>query len=185
MPSIYSPRSITLRRKRILFLYCNIGSAGALWTIDHFNEPVTNESVPLQPAIDAISVELPAGLIDEGESPAEAAIRELREETGYKQDESTTVNISEVSTPCADSPGELAAYQDITWTSETLASRPAASNPTIPSSLTSYLIGMSTESTIFVTVEITLPQGTGDFPTPKQNLDEGEFVSIFPFSIVI
>lgn len=29
-------------------------------------------------------VEFPAGLIDEGESPEEAAVRELREETGYQ-----------------------------------------------------------------------------------------------------
>jgi hypothetical protein len=36
---------------------------------------------------------------------------------------------------------------------------------------------MSTESTIFVTLEITLPEGNEDFPLPKQKLDEGEFVS--------
>ena len=38
-------------------------------------------------------------------------------------------------------------------------------------------VGMSTETTIFATVEIILPPGTEDFPTPTQKLDEGEFVS--------
>lgn len=36
-----------------------------------------------RPAIDAYTLELPAGLIDDGEDPVMAAIRELREETGY------------------------------------------------------------------------------------------------------
>ncbi|KAJ3773728.1 NUDIX hydrolase domain-like protein [Lentinula raphanica] len=39
-----------------------------------------------RPPIDKFIVELPAGLIDEGETPEQAAIRELEEETGYKAD---------------------------------------------------------------------------------------------------
>jgi len=33
--------------------------------------------------VDKMVIEVPAGLIDEGESAEEAAVRELREETGY------------------------------------------------------------------------------------------------------
>jgi ADP-ribose pyrophosphatase len=36
-----------------------------------------------RPAVDRYTVELPSGLIDPGETPAEAAARELVEETGY------------------------------------------------------------------------------------------------------
>lgn len=39
-----------------------------------------------RPPVDAHIIELPAGLIDEGETPESAAIRELEEETGYRAD---------------------------------------------------------------------------------------------------
>ncbi|KAJ7273410.1 NUDIX hydrolase domain-like protein [Mycena rebaudengoi] len=39
-----------------------------------------------RPPIDKFCIEMPAGLIDEGETPEQAAIRELEEETGFKAD---------------------------------------------------------------------------------------------------
>ena len=36
-----------------------------------------------RPAVDRYTVELPSGIVDAGETPAEAAGRELLEETGY------------------------------------------------------------------------------------------------------
>lgn len=36
-----------------------------------------------RPPINKVVIEVPAGLVDEGESAEESAVRELREETGY------------------------------------------------------------------------------------------------------
>lgn len=36
-----------------------------------------------RPPIDAVTIEVPAGLMDEGKTAAECALRELKEETGY------------------------------------------------------------------------------------------------------
>lgn len=54
-----------------------------------------------RPPVACDTIELPAGLIDAGESPQEAAVRELREETGYVASAAT----ARVSAPLPLSPG--------------------------------------------------------------------------------
>ena len=51
------------------------------------SHPTSGPSLLLQkqfrPPLDKVTIEVPSGLIDEGENPADCAIRELKEETGY------------------------------------------------------------------------------------------------------
>src|SRR5215831_7480540 len=44
-----------------------------------------------RPAVESVTLELPAGLVDAGTSPDETAIRELKEETGFVADRVTLV----------------------------------------------------------------------------------------------
>ncbi|KAL2142913.1 hypothetical protein VTI28DRAFT_621 [Corynascus sepedonium] len=46
--------------------------------------PATLLVVQYRPPLDSYTVEWPAGLVDEGETVEEAAVREFREETGYE-----------------------------------------------------------------------------------------------------
>ena len=39
-----------------------------------------------RPPINKVVIEVPAGLVDAGETAAQSAVRELREETGYRGD---------------------------------------------------------------------------------------------------
>jgi len=54
------------------------------------NDPQTPDKGPslllqkqFRPPIDKVTIEVPSGLVDAGEDPATAALRELKEETGY------------------------------------------------------------------------------------------------------
>jgi len=51
-----------------------------------------------RPAVGETFLELPAGIVEEGESFAEAGVRELAEETGYRAGEATTVETFWVAT---------------------------------------------------------------------------------------
>lgn len=50
---------------------------------DSFSGPEVVLQKQYRPPIGKIVIEVPAGLVDAGESPEQAAIRELKEETGY------------------------------------------------------------------------------------------------------
>lgn len=52
-----------------------ITDSGEIYLVEQYRKPC-----------DMISLEIPAGKLDEGEDPEECAIRELREETGLKTD---------------------------------------------------------------------------------------------------
>ena len=46
--------------------------------------PSTLLVIQYRPPLDAYTIEWPAGLIDKGETPEQAAVREFKEETGYE-----------------------------------------------------------------------------------------------------
>lgn len=75
---LLSPRN--LPRLTLLFLFFSTG-------------PEIILQKQYRPPIDKVMIEVPAGLVDEGETAEQAAVRELKEETGYvgKVTESTPV----------------------------------------------------------------------------------------------
>lgn len=62
---------------------CPIDGVGIVAILQKASGPELLLQKQYRPPINKIVVEVPAGLIDAGETPEECAIRELKEETGY------------------------------------------------------------------------------------------------------
>ncbi|KAF2845523.1 hypothetical protein T440DRAFT_543907 [Plenodomus tracheiphilus IPT5] len=66
---------------------CDIDGVGVAAILQDPNHPQSEPRIVLQkqwrPPVNATVIEVPAGLMDPGETPEECAIRELKEETGY------------------------------------------------------------------------------------------------------
>ncbi|KAJ9096410.1 hypothetical protein QFC21_005232 [Naganishia friedmannii] len=76
--------------------------------LDHPSKPLSTVILEqYRPPIENTVIELPAGLVDEGETPEEAAVRELIEETGYGGDGegAGTATVEDVSPILVSDPG--------------------------------------------------------------------------------
>ncbi|EAW17964.1 MutT/nudix family protein [Aspergillus fischeri NRRL 181] len=62
---------------------CEVDGVGIVTIIDKPTGPELLLQKQYRPPIDKVVIEVPAGLIDAGETVEECAVRELREETGY------------------------------------------------------------------------------------------------------
>ena len=62
------------------------GKREAVGIVASFDDDTVLMVKQYRPAVKKVTLEIPAGLIEDGEDPQEAALRELEEETGYKAD---------------------------------------------------------------------------------------------------
>ena len=84
--------------------------------------PSTLVILQYRPPVEAVCVEFPAGLIDEGETPEQAAVRELKEETGYEG------KVCDVSPTLSNQPGMTSANMQVLDCSPTIVSDPGLTN---------------------------------------------------------
>lgn len=62
---------------------CEIDGVGIVTILNKSSGPELLLQKQYRPPIDKVVIEVPAGLIDAGETPEQCAVRELKEETGY------------------------------------------------------------------------------------------------------
>jgi ADP-ribose pyrophosphatase len=84
--------------------------------------PSTLIILQYRPPVEATCVEFPAGLIDAGETPEQAAIRELKEETGYEG------KVCDITPVLSNQPGMTNATHQVLECSPTIVSDPGLTN---------------------------------------------------------
>jgi len=128
-----------------------------------------------RPPIDAICIEFPAGLIDAGEQPEQAALRELREETGY---------IGTLTSHCSPSPSPFASSTSLAASAAAAASttrstkKKSKKTPVPPATPVMYNDpGFCNTNLVMVHVDVdmSLPENRD----PKPQLEEGEHIECF------
>ena len=115
-----------------------------------------------RPPLNKCTIEVPSGLIDEGEDIATAALRELKEETGYV----ATIPNSD-SASCDDS--------------TTTATMPKSSDPVAESDPTGFIMwndpGFCNTNTRMLFVDVDLTDPANQDPVPE--LEENEYIETF------
>ena len=120
-----------------------------------------------RPPVSTVTIELPSGLIDEGESAGECALRELKEETGY------------IATIPSSSPSSSLSKND-------QASGLNSSNSTSALALTSaenFIMfndpGFCNTNTQIITVHVDVDDARNKPENLKPELEENEFIESF------
>jgi len=120
-----------------------------------------------RPPLDRVCIEIPAGLIDEGESPHTCALRELKEETGY------TGSIVPSSSSCSSS----SSSPTPNITTSTSPTNPTAS--TYPGITHFNDPGFTNTATHLIHVRVDLSHEGNKAPGTKTRLEENEHVDAF------
>ncbi|RKF63718.1 ADP-ribose pyrophosphatase [Erysiphe neolycopersici] len=83
----------------------SVDAVGIVAILDLSTGPEIVLQKQFRPPVDAVCIEIPAGLVDEGETPEQAAIRELKEETGYVGEISMSTSVMLNGTSSYSNPG--------------------------------------------------------------------------------
>ncbi|KXJ93693.1 NUDIX hydrolase domain-like protein [Microdochium bolleyi] len=133
-------------------------------TTSHSGKAKEEPQIVLQkqyrPPIDAICIEVPAGLVDEHETPEQAALRELREETGYV---GTLLSCSP--SPSSPRSGSSRSSAMTSAATPTMFNDPGFCNTNL--------------QMVHVDVDMSLPENQD----PQPQLEDGEFIETFTVNL--